>query len=709
MFVVLVAVVVLGLFFLPLLITLFLVLFLVIFFLMGLFLINENQVGILTRKMMGQKMPPGQVIARKGEIGVLATVLNPGLYWRLPIVWRVQKAPLIEIPEDQVAMVEAIDGRPLQKGRLLGDEVECNQFQDAEAFLRNGGYKGPQVGILRPGKYRINVRAFSLSLSKAVSIPAENIGIVTALDGRPLPPRFILAPPVDPDPKNPNARSHNFFQDGQAFIDTGGYRGPQIPTLQPGNYYINPLLFDVETVPIQEVPPGFVAVLRSNIGEQLERSDIRPTPVSMTPDFDQTITSEMEKLLTDTETKRGILRAPRSPGKYNMNTVAYTAYLVPTSAIMVDWASSPVPGSPSMSRPSTRPTEDTSRYPYLDQTTGKGTEWFKFEQLRVTSKDGFQLEVDVRVVIRILPENAAIIIARFGSVFNLIQQIVHPLIDAEFRNSAGEKKALEFVQNRSQLQQEALEKARTTFARYFVEAQNLLISYIKVDQTLLATQTEKEIALQQQAQYEQQALAAEKQIAVREKTAIAEKQPQVVQARLDIDINANKAVAAVKEAEGVRDATRIRADGDSAAIVRVGTATADAYHAQADVVGAERVALIKVFEEIREGKIVITPQSVVSVTGGGGESEGGTQGALFSAFLASLLSGKATLPGQPFRPTERDDYRSPLGPPPSQATAPATTSAPSPVAALPNLETPMKPVTPSKKPAASPRTEPRDE
>src|SRR5207244_12529456 len=111
----------------------------------------------------------------------------------------------------------------------------------------------------------------------------------------------------------------------------------------------------------------------------------------------------------------------------------------------------------------------------------------------------------VRLVVRISLENSAFLSARFGAVFNLTQQIVHPLIDASFRNNAGEKKALEFVQGRSQLQEEALNRARVQFAKYYVEAQNLLISYIAVDPTLLATQTNKEIAIQQQTQYEQQA------------------------------------------------------------------------------------------------------------------------------------------------------------------------------------------------------------
>ena len=49
-----------------------------------------------------------------------------------------ESAGLLEVVE--------IDGEPLPKGRVLADEVECNQFQDAEMFLANQGKKGPQVG-----------------------------------------------------------------------------------------------------------------------------------------------------------------------------------------------------------------------------------------------------------------------------------------------------------------------------------------------------------------------------------------------------------------------------------------------------------------------------------------------------------------------------------------------------------------------------------
>ena len=133
----------------------------------GLRLIGSNEVGILTKNMFGKKMPEGQIIAREGEIGIQARTLMPGLYWKLPIVWSFSKVPVVTIDIDSIGLVESIDGEPLPKGRVLGDEVECNQFQDAGMFLNNHGKKGPQVGILRPGTYRINTRMFHITKSNA--------------------------------------------------------------------------------------------------------------------------------------------------------------------------------------------------------------------------------------------------------------------------------------------------------------------------------------------------------------------------------------------------------------------------------------------------------------------------------------------------------------------------------------------------------------
>ncbi len=592
-----------------------------VFFFVGLANIRDDEVGICIRKLFGRKMPQGQIIARQpGDVGIQADVLMPKLYWRNPITWRIEKAKMTEIKPGQLGIAEAIDGEPLPHGRLLGDSVECNSYQDARKFLENGGKRGPQVEVLRPGFYRINTELFKVQSVNITKVREEEIGVVVAEDGIPLPPGLIIAP-------RPKDLEHKSFQDGQSFINNGGYRGPQLDTLQPGEYYVNPLLFKVIPYKIAEVPPGYVAVLRSNIGSELAKTDERPKGAAKIPDYSQPIHETEEVVLTTDKNQRGIWIEPVAPGKYNLNMLAFTVYLVPTSAVTIDWAAgSEIRAEHSVAGKIIKEEIDSD----------KAKEFFKFSQLRVTSKDGFQMDVDVRMIIRIRPQHASFVIARFGSVSNLIEQIVHPLIDSSFRNKAGEKKAIDFVMSRTDLQKEALERAKEEFEKYHVEAQNLLIAYISLDENLLRTQTDKEIAIQQQVQFVEQAKAQEQRIAVKEKEARAEKQKDVIDAKLSIEIAKDKADALRREAEGIRDKTKSIADGDAYQNIEVGKAVAKAYQAQSEVIGPNILGIIKSLEKVSEGKIKITPDVLVQ-----GNDQGGH---LFSAWLATVLNEQLSKP-----------------------------------------------------------------
>ena len=604
----------------------------------GFCLIGPNQVGILTKNMFGKKMPEGQIIARHGEVGVQARTLMPGLYWRLPTIWSFTKVPVVTVDNDSIGIVESIDGEPLPKGRVLADEVESNQFQDAEMFLANHGKKGPQVGILRPGTYRINSRLYNITKAPAARIAENTVGIAVAKDGIPLPPGYVIAPKAQN--VDGTEADHKAYQNGQLFIDSKGYRGPQLDTLQPGIYFINPNLFDIKVENVAEVLPGYVAVIRSNVGLELERAPEGPEQTTKEGKLCGPIHEDVEKILITDKYTRGIWREPIAPGKYNLNTVAFTAYQVPTSAVTIDWATEGRIG--------------TEVKGVKSPETKAAAVLYSFDPLKVTSKDGFQLEVNVRMVIRIQPGNAAYIIARFGSVANLIDQIVHPLIDSSFRNKAGEKKAIDFFQSRTDLQTEALAHAKERFSEYNVEAQNLLIAYIDIPKDLLETQTKKEIANQQQAQYDQEALAQEKRIAVMEKSSRADKQKDVIDAKLSIDINNDRAEAKVKEADGNRrsvilqaqgtkestilvaqgtkESTILVADGNSYKSKIEGDGVAAAYNAQKEAIGQQNVAIIKLIQEIAAGKIQIVPQ--ILVEGGGGPASGN----LLNAWLSQMIS-----------------------------------------------------------------------
>jgi len=105
-----------------------------LFFVSGIVYIGRYDIGIQTKKMFGTKMPQGKIIACNGEIGIQADTLMPGLYWRNPFTWKIEKEKVTVITEEQVATIEAIDGDVIPTGRLLANSVECNNFQDAKLF-----------------------------------------------------------------------------------------------------------------------------------------------------------------------------------------------------------------------------------------------------------------------------------------------------------------------------------------------------------------------------------------------------------------------------------------------------------------------------------------------------------------------------------------------------------------------------------------------
>jgi hypothetical protein len=121
---------------------------------------------------------------------------------------------------------------------------------------------------------------------------------------------------------------------------------------------------------------------------------------------------------------------------------------------------------------------------------------------------------------------------------------------------------------------------------------------------------------------------------VQEKKARADKQPEVIAAKLSIDIATDKAQSARREAEGIRDATKTKADGESYQKEMVGKAVAKAYNAQAEVIGRGNLAAIQLMEKVSEGQIRITPDFLVT-----GE---GTTGNLFNTWLAQMVSIQAS-------------------------------------------------------------------
>src|SRR5947207_14451975 len=60
---------------------------------------------------------------------------------------------LTHVESDKVGIVTTLDGRPIEAGEIAGPTIPAHDnFQDAHAFLANGGSRGLQAQILLAGR-----------------------------------------------------------------------------------------------------------------------------------------------------------------------------------------------------------------------------------------------------------------------------------------------------------------------------------------------------------------------------------------------------------------------------------------------------------------------------------------------------------------------------------------------------------------------------
>ncbi len=399
---------------------------------------SNDYVGIVEKLWSaGGSVPEGQIIALNGEAGYQAALLRGGVHLGL---WRwqyaVHKVRLVSISEGKIGYVYARDGQPLPSSQTLGRVVDCNNFQDATAFLSGPlpGQRGRQRAVLREGVYAINLALFTVvtetkvhalkglvdrceleninqwrnalleidgfspivigrKLHVADSVETggqhdvDSIGIVTVQDGPSLLPGEIIAPAVGTDASDPHY--HNNYQDAEAFLAAGGRRGRQYVPLTDGTYFINRWFASVEMIPKTVVPIGYVGVVVSYYGNQ--GKDVTGTGFR-----------HGERVA---EGERGVWQRPLGPGKYAFNTSAGSIVLVPTTNFVLHWI------------------------------TGK-TESHRYDEslksIDLVTKDAYEPLLPLSVVVHIDYERAPGVIQRFGDVKKLITQTLDPMLERVF-------------------------------------------------------------------------------------------------------------------------------------------------------------------------------------------------------------------------------------------------------------------------------------
>ncbi len=496
--------------------------------LLGIVLVPNNGTGIVTKKFnLGGRnavLPDGKIIALSGEAGVQCDTLAPGLHsWLWPWQYTINIVPFITIEEGKIGIVEARDGVPLSGGRVLARQVECDSYQNARAFLQASGQRGPQIAVIPPGTYRINTSLFTVTDVPALDIRDNRVGIITTKEGASLPSGEIAGSTV---------AGHNSFQNGEAFVQAGGCKGLQEQVLLAGRYFINPEFAIVDTVDMTEVPIAYAGVVIAYVGE-----------------VGHDVSGESFKHGNLVEKgKKGVWADPLDPGRYAINPRTHRIENVPTANVVLNWATGK------------------SEAHKLDE---------KLSTITVRSSDGFKFNLDVSQIIHIPRNDAPKVIARFGSMVNLVTQVLEPTIGNYFRNAAQNSDVIEFLKSRTERQADAKKQIASALEQYNVGAVDTLIGDITPPDDLMKTLTDRKLAEQERVTYETQRQAEIVRKELQQARAVAETQAKVVDSERSVSIAEFAAQASIRKAEGEAKAKTTIAEADASVIKLVGAAEAE--------------------------------------------------------------------------------------------------------------------------------------
>ncbi len=625
---------------------------LLVFVIPSIRIIGPTEVGLVTKRF-GIRLPENNPIAFNGEAGYQAGLLMPG--WRLKfwVLYSIEKFPWVQVPPGQIGVVIAQIGEspPIgAKSAIFNPEAKIT---DVKIFVDRGGQKGVQRPVLVPGTTlplhpiafliltpgkiygkpmlpelttKFNTRRgltpedFGLKpedlLVKVIKPELieggkiiDMVGVVTTLEGDPLPPGDIagrlggfddIASAIAEKKTDSELTEliigskntlHNNYQDFQAFIDKGGKIGLQHDPLLYGAYNLNPFLVKVEKVPMLVVEQGEVAVIKSYVGlaEESGRVDV-----------------EKNKFGTIVHPgHRGIWNESLRTGKYALNPHIYQSEIVPVSIITLNWATA----------------------------STKAHEWdVQLQPIEAKSREGFIFKIDLQVQIHVAAIEAPTVISMVATMKNLTTDVLQPAVGNHFRDRLQGMQAISFIETRQIVQEDAYKHIEEKLQQYHVETRGVLIQDVVFPAQLVEVLTKREIANQEVITYQKQRDAQVQRIEMEQQTGVANKQQELASARIGVEIKQKNAEARKAEAEG--EAVYLEKTNAAAGIGK-----ALGYKAQIEALGPEGTTLVNIISALADKNLKFVPEVIVGDSGNASLS--GLLGVLTGKYARELATKKS--------------------------------------------------------------------
>ncbi len=572
--------------------------------------IPNQKVGVVEKLWSSSgSVSEGRIIALDGEAGFQADLLRGGIHfglWRWQ--YRLHKFPLVTVPQGKIGYVYARDGEPLPPSQTLGRVVECNNFQDARAFLgqANGdgtdaprGQRGRQRAILREGVYAINPALFVVITEDAVyrlGFQGQREWEKLVSWQRELQRMDGFSPIIVGAPIQYVSDVTDANEEGQTVMAADAVRVRK------------PRSARQESSEATELPIDTIGIVTVHDGPSLPPGEIIAPAVgndSSDPNYHNNY-QDPEAFLR-AGGRRGRQYAALTDGTYFINRWFATVEMIPKTVVSIGYVGVVVSYygrvgrdlSGEAFRHGERVAEGErgvwerplgpGKYPFntyagqivmvpttnfvLHWITGK-TESHRYDEtlrsIDLVTRDAYEPLLPLSVVVHIDYQKAPSVIQRFGDVKKLITQTLDPMLSAYFRDVAHKKTMLELLHQRDAIQTESREELRRKFREFDIECVDVLIG--KPDtaeaggkiETLLEQLRIRQLSIEQLETYERQRASADKLRMLNEAQAQASMQTQLTNSRVQIQIAESQGEADLARARKQAEQTVVNAEAELA-------------------------------------------------------------------------------------------------------------------------------------------------
>lgn len=454
----------------------------------------------------GKPLPPGQILAKAGQMGVQEDVLGEGRHFRNPIIFEWRLEPCVTILPGKVGVVTSKVGANLPQGEFLADR----------------GQKGVWRGVLGPGRYRMNPSAYQIDIHDAISIPIGYVGVVTSLAGKPAVPGEF------------------------AGLKEKGVRGD---ILQPGLFFVNPKEFKIDVL---EVGVNQISMQGKEGGAVITKGQILSQNRAVDELQFKVLEKQADQRQEYADQEQSTLSQAARP-RQSLLGAASSSDAVGGKLKKEDKDEKRRQGTAPASRamPAEADAKPTALAFVVNQFVG------------FPSRDGFEISLDMTVELELEPARIARVFRDYGDLPAVAEKIIIPQILSVSRLKGSAYRATDFIvgEGREKFQSDLTEALRKSLSERQIKVHNALIRHVNVPDQILGPIQQRSIAQEQNLTNQERQNTARKQAELNtEQSLIEQRGAEVAQEtaklRAEIQAQKEKQVAEIK-ADSVKQAAEI--------------------------------------------------------------------------------------------------------------------------------------------------------